>query len=279
MQPTLLCRPSLNVARRRLHSASSLRHTRTPFLKRSFKRRSIFTSNRNNNATTNTITTTRSILSQHSSRWSGVGTTTTPQGSFQRWLSTNPTEKDDDDSDSDSDSEDEVGFSFDSDDDEEEAVEIVNISAMSPEEEAKMIADINKMVADELKKIEAQSQVVMGNRWGSHVTDRTLTAAESRYVRLGAEQERDDSEENVEAADLLNDDEGSKEGGGEGEVGVDVGHKPRPAPKPVVFREKPPMSPTWYDKRREMRKAKLNKLKRRGKGPPKKGSGKRGGKK
>ena len=141
-----------------------------------------------------------------------------------------------------------------------------------------MTADIHKLVADELEKIEQQSQPVWGNRYGSHVTDRTLTAAESRYVRLGAESPSPIKASEKADADLVTegseeDVEGEPKGDGavEGEAGVDKPH----GTKVVATRRETPMSPTWYDAGRERRVAKLGKLKRRGKGPPKKGSGKR----
>ena len=236
-----------------------------------------FGSVRTLNTTTTTTTTsapTRFAPSTVSSRWTGVATT--PFSSslpFRRWLSTS---NDNNENDSDSDSDEDFNFDSDDDDDEEE-VQPVSVTAMTAEEEAQMTADIHKLVADELEKIEQQSQPVWGNRYGSHVTDRTLTAAESRYVRLGAESPSPKASEKADA-DLVT--EGSEEdvegepkedGAVEGEAGVDKPH----GTKVVATRRETPMSPTWYDAGRERRVAKLGKLKRRGKGPPKKGSGKR----
>ena len=64
----------------------------------------------------------------------------------------------------------------------------------------------------------------------------------------------------------------------DGEAGIDSAHAVR-ATAPQIFFHEEVMSPTWYDEKRERRILKLGKLKRRGKGPPKKGSGKRATKK
>lgn len=270
-------RPIAKLARttwcQRLQSSKAA-YTTTRLVHRFRQGRPSFASVRTLNTTTTTSAPTRSNFAPPtvSSRWTGVATTPVFSSlPFRRWQSTS-TDNNENDSDSDED------FSFDSDDDDdEEEVQPVSVTAMTAEEEAQMTADIHKLVADELEKIEQQSQPVLGNRYGSHVTDRTLTAAESRYVRLGAESPSPKASEKADA-DLLT--EGSEEdvegdkkedGAVEGKAGVDKPH----ATKVVATRRETPMSPTWYDAGRERRVAKLGKLKRRGKGPPKKGSGKR----
>ena len=184
------------------------------------------------------------------------------------------------DSDSDSDSDSGAEFSFGADDDDDEEVEVVvDRYQMSPEEEAKLIAECKVLVANALEKIEAKNPTLrsdeIGNRYESHVTGRTLTGKQGHYIIFG-----DPEAENNAAADAdLMPNEGDE--GEEGEEGEEAEEEEEPAYAAVptgmkkwdVFEEQ--ISPTWYDPIRERRVQKLGTLRRRGKGPPKKGSGKR----
>jgi serine/threonine protein kinase len=157
-------------------------------------------------------------------------------------------------------------------------------------EEAKITAQVEELYAQELAKIEAKPrhqrkyQLPLGfENEGDHIK---LRAAESQYIMYGDMTEQ--VEEEVEAdADLMGIEEGEEESTDEKKeeadtlmAGTDTPHATR---TPTSQGDAGPqfddvMSPTWYDEKRERRHAKLGKLRRRGKGPPKKGSGKRSSK-
>lgn len=209
------------------------------------------------------------------------------QQPFRRWLSTNPRinvfGKTGDN--------DEEDFSFDDDDEVEEEVVVIDEKKMTPEEEAKITAQVEELYAQELAKIEAKPrhqrkyQLPLGfENEGDHIK---LRAAESQYIMYGDMTEQ--IEEEVEAdADLMGIEEGGEEESTDEKkeeadtlmAGTDTPHATR---TPTSQGDAGPqfddvMSPTWYDEKRERRHAKLGKLRRRGKGPPKKGSGKRSSK-
>lgn len=174
-------------------------------------------------------------------------------------------------SDSDSDSDDDDDFNFDDendDNDEEEVVAVSDAKVLTPEELAQITADVNTLVAEELAKIESDPRTRRPFVWREG--NLTLTARESRFIRLDKVDKKKE-EEPAADADLVEPTEGDAPD--DAEAGVDSAHVKRAAPQ--FFSKEEVMSPTWYDEKRERRIAKLGKLKRRGKGPPKKGSGKR----
>lgn len=173
------------------------------------------------------------------------------------------------DSDSDSDSDDDFNFDDENDDnDEEEVVAVSDAKVLTPEELAQITADVNTLVAEELAKIESDPRTRRPFVWREG--NLTLTARESRFIRLDKVDKKKE-EEPAADADLVEPAEGDAPNNAE--AGVDSAHVKRVAPQ--FFSKEEVMSPTWYDEKRERRIAKLGKLKRRGKGPPKKGSGKR----